>query len=186
MALSFKNSFSVALPVPESWALLQQLDLMATCLPGGTLTEWDGGDSFTGEVATKLGPMSMVFRGKGQIVERDDAAHRMRIRGEGAEGKGRGRAQAEFGFSLAEDGDGGTVVTSLADVTLVGAVAQYGRGAGMIQSLVDELTRQFAANIARLIETGEAGTTGSDSLSVTKLAGRAIIGRFRRNEGKAQ
>jgi len=179
MTLSFTNAFDVALPPEQTWKLLQQLDLIAPCLPGGTLTEWDGGDHFAGEVKTKLGPMRMTFGGKGRITLRDTDAHRIQISGEGVEGKGRGRAQAEFGFVLAENDDGTTRVTSNAEVTLIGAVAQYGRGAGMIQALADELTRQFAANLACLIETGEAGEA---SLSITKLAGRTIATRFRRSE----
>ncbi|MEJ8574253.1 SRPBCC family protein [Microbaculum marinum] len=183
MAIVCNNSFRLTLPPPDTWALLQQLDLMATCFPGGTLSEWDGGDSFVGEVATRLGPMSMVFRGKGRILERDADTYRMRVRGEGAERRGRGRAQADFTFELSEDAGGGTLVASTTEVTLVGAVAQYGRGAGMIQALADELTLQFASNLARLIETGEVEAGGGKSLSVARLAGRAVMGRFRRGEG---
>ncbi|MGH3613170.1 MAG: hypothetical protein ACRDRK_11375 [Pseudonocardia sp.] len=48
---------------------------MAPCFPGAVMDTCDG-DSFTGTVKVKLGPISMTYKGKGAYTVRDAAAHR--------------------------------------------------------------------------------------------------------------
>ena len=63
------------------------------------------------------------------------------------------------------------------DLTLSGAVAQYGRGVGMIQATASTLMNQFANNLKKqLTSPAEAGTDGAPAaakpISATKLAGQ--------------
>jgi carbon monoxide dehydrogenase subunit G len=56
---------------------------VAPCFPGATLTEYEG-DSFTGTVKVKLGPISLTYKGKGTYVTRDEDAHKVVIEATGA------------------------------------------------------------------------------------------------------
>jgi uncharacterized protein len=70
----------------------------------------------------------------------------------GTDTKGRGGADAQINASVSEDG-GKTKVDVVSDVNLSGTVAQYGRGAGMIEALSQQLLNQFAKDLTALIES---------------------------------
>ena len=57
---------------------------VAPCFPGATLESTEG-DSFTGTVKVKLGPISLTYKGKGTFVERDEANHKLVIDAQGRE-----------------------------------------------------------------------------------------------------
>ncbi len=65
------------------------------------------------------------------------------MRAQGTDAKGRGSAQAAATFRL-EPVAAGSKVLVHTDLTLSGAVAQYGRGVGMIQATASALMNQFA------------------------------------------
>ena len=51
------------------------------------------GDAFEGGMKIKLGPISMTFKGDGELVEKD-AAQERRVEAKGRDAKGNGGAQA--------------------------------------------------------------------------------------------
>ncbi|MGB0632470.1 MAG: hypothetical protein ACPGRZ_17410, partial [Alphaproteobacteria bacterium] len=71
-----------------------------------------------------------------------------------ADAKGRGGANANVGFHL-EPSDAGSSVKIHTDLQLSGSVAQYGRGAGMIQDLASQIIGQFADNLSKQIEADQ-------------------------------
>jgi hypothetical protein len=76
----------------------------------------------------------------------DDAAHKARVKAQGKDSKGRGGANANVDFHL-EPSTMGSRVLVKTDLTLSGAVAQYGRASGMIQDVAQQLIGQFANNL---------------------------------------
>ena len=79
--MQLENTFTIEAPMEKAWEALNTPETIAPCFPGATLTEYEG-DSFTGTVKVKLGPISLTYKGKGTYVERDDG---------GAPGGDRGR-----------------------------------------------------------------------------------------------
>ena len=63
-----------------------------------------------------------------------------------ARDKGRGAADATATFRI-EPADAGSRVVIHTDLMLSGAVAQYGRGVGMIQATAAQIIGQFATNL---------------------------------------
>jgi hypothetical protein len=67
-------------------------------------------------------------------------------------------------------------------------VAQYGRGAGIIQGVSTQLVNQFAANLRSLILCDPASAEASKPISGATLIGKAmwsgVRDKFRRNEGE--
>ncbi|MGH7091582.1 MAG: hypothetical protein ACREFQ_22045, partial [Stellaceae bacterium] len=74
----------------------------------------------------------------------------------GTEQKGRGGAQAIVDFWLTETAPRTTHVAIVTDLSLNGAVAQYGRGAAMIQDMAQQIVGRFAANLRHQIEAGRS------------------------------
>lgn len=185
------SEFHVPLPVAESWRVLLDVPGIAPCLPGARIDEVLGDGAYAGGVAVRLGPIALAFKGRAQIMDADPAARRARIRAEGRDTKGRGAATAEVAFALLSE-PAGTRVEIVTDLTLSGSVAQFARGAGMIDDLASHLVGQFAENLRRKLEATEkaeeataavsapiqAGTLGIALLwrAVLRLTGR-ILGR---------
>jgi uncharacterized protein len=138
----FENSFGVAATPDAAWKIILNVPEIAPCLPGANLTEQVDENTYKGNVSVKLGPVALTFNGTAQIIQRDDAEHTATVRAHGSDSKGRGAAKAEARFKLLPD-PRGTKVQVVTDLTLTGSVAQYGRGAGLIQSVAAGLIEQF-------------------------------------------
>ena len=79
--------------------------------------------------------------------------HAARVKAQGSDAKGRGGANATATFRI-EPAGAGSKVRIHTDLMLSGAVAQYGRGVGMIEATAAQIIGQFATNLrAQLGET---------------------------------
>lgn len=165
--MEFDNSFTVPLPPDEAWALLRDIERIAPCMPGATLTEVVDADTYKGEVSVRLGPVSLTFKGQAKFEEVDDAARQARVKADGKDAKGRGGANATVDFRV-EEGEGSSEVLIHTNLMLSGPVAQYGRGVGMVQGLAEQLIGQFAEALkadlaAGAVESEEATATTSET-----------------------
>src|SRR5262245_23099578 len=156
-----KNSFDVAQPADKVWRFFQDIPQVAACLPGAELTDDLGDDKYLGRVGVSMGPVKLQFKGKADIVERDDADRRLVVDASGADERGRGQASMLIRAHLTPAA-GGTQVDLEQDLQLSGAAAQYGRG--MISDVTTVLMKQFATNVQRRIE---AADRGEDPAAVT-------------------
>ena len=145
--MQFENSFDVPAGVPAAWALLTDIPRIAPCMPGAELTEVVDERSYKGRLAVKLGPVALIFAGTALIEAMDAATHTARVKAQGADQKGRGGAHADVTFRLVPEGAGARVLIAT-NVQLSGSVAQYGRGAAMIQDLAQHMIDQFATRLA--------------------------------------
>lgn len=139
------HSFTVPAPVDEAWAVLLDVPRIAPCMPGAALESFDG-ESFTGTVKVKLGPVSLTYRGKGRFVSSDEAAHRVVIEASGREARGSGTAAATVTASLAAEGEASTRVDVATELKITGRPAQFGRG--MLSDVGGKLIGQFADCLA--------------------------------------
>jgi carbon monoxide dehydrogenase subunit G len=144
--MEFDNSFEVPLPVDDAWKVLMDIRRIAPCLPGAELTEVIDDRTYKGKVGVRLGPVSLAFAGTVKFEEIDDANHRAKVAAQGSDAKGRGAANATATFHL-EPVSGGSMVLVHTNLTLSGAVAQYGRGVGIIQITAAQIITQFANNL---------------------------------------
>ena len=141
--MEFDNSFEVPLPPEQAWPVLMNIQGIAPCMPGAQLTEVIDDKNYKGNISVRLGPVALTFAGIVTFEEIDNANYSARVRAQGTDAKGRGSAQAKATFKL-EPAAAGSKVLVHTDLTLSGAVAQYGRGVGMIQATASALMNQFA------------------------------------------
>lgn len=157
--MEFTNRFHIPLPLDDAWKLMLDVPRILPCLPGARLTGTLGDDQYQGSVSVRLGPIKLSFDGKAEMLRRDESTHTAWLRGSGLDPKGRGSAQSEFSFALAEARTGGTDVIVRTDLQLSGAVAQYGRGSGMIEEVAAHILKQFERNLAAMVQ-GENSVDG--------------------------
>jgi carbon monoxide dehydrogenase subunit G len=128
-------------------------------MPGAELTEVVDDRTYKGRIGVRLGPVALTFAGTVKFEEIDDAHHRARVAAQGSDAKGRGSANATATFHL-EPANGGSKVLVHTNLTLSGAVAQYGRGVGIIQMTAAQIITQFANNLrAQLAQDGAANAS---------------------------
>ena len=151
--MELENSFVVPADMETAWKTLLDVEAIAPCMPGATLTSFDG-DNFTADVKVKLGPVMMLFAGEGKFVKRDEDTHTVVIDASGKEKKGAGTAAAVVTAQLIAEGPESTRAQIVTDLTVTGKAAQFGRG--VMSDVSKRLIDQFAANLETVIMTRKA------------------------------
>jgi carbon monoxide dehydrogenase subunit G len=149
--MEFDNSFDVPLSPPEAWTVLLDIRRIAPCMPGAELTEVVDAQNFRGKISVRLGPVALAFAGRVQFEDIDEKNYSARVKAQGNDDKGRGAANATATFRI-EPAEIGSRVLIHTDLMLSGAVAQYGRGVGMIQATAAQIIGQFAGNLRTQLE----------------------------------
>jgi carbon monoxide dehydrogenase subunit G len=151
--MEFDNAFEVPLAPAEAWSVLMDIPRIAPCMPGAELTEVVDAQNYKGKIAVRLGPVALAFAGQVTLDAVDATNRTARVKAQGSDAKGRGGANATAAFRIESSGAGSKVLIHT-DLMLSGAVAQYGRGVGMIQATAAQIVGQFADNLrAQLAET---------------------------------
>jgi carbon monoxide dehydrogenase subunit G len=138
------HDFVVPVSLEQAWAVLTDVERIAPCLPGATVTSVDG-DAFEGGMKIKVGPVSMTFKGQGSFVEKDAATRTAVIEAKGRDARGNGGAQAHVTAALTGS-DGSTSVHVVTDLNVSGKAAQF--GTGVLKDISNRLLDQFVTNLA--------------------------------------
>ncbi|MGB6657647.1 MAG: SRPBCC family protein, partial [Xanthobacteraceae bacterium] len=144
--MEFDSSFEIPLAPDQAWPILMDVARIAPCMPGAELTEIIDAQNYKGKISVRLGPVALAFAGRIQLEDIDNAKHSARVKAQGSDAKGRGAANAAATFKV-EPKNAGSIVLIHTDLALSGAVAQYGRGVGMIQATAAQIIKQFADNL---------------------------------------
>jgi carbon monoxide dehydrogenase subunit G len=172
-----ENSFEVPAGIGRTWDYLLDVERVVPCMPGAELTETVDDTHWKGQVTIKLGPVKMAFKGKVEIAERDDEAHRVVLKASGMEQRGKGAASATI-TTTAEEATAGTRIVVVQDLKVQGQAAQMSRG--MMQDVSAKLTKQFAecleANLRQEEEATPAAAPGTSASRETSpaAAGAAV------------
>jgi uncharacterized protein len=150
--VQLSNQFDVAAPAERTWALLNDVPRVVPCVPGAELTRVVEENQWEAKLHVKLGPISLQFVADVVRDEVDEAARRVRLTVKAREAKNRGYADAAVESTVTADGPA-THVDIATDLTLRGAVAQYGRG--VVPEVAKQLTAQFADCLQRRLEQAE-------------------------------
>jgi uncharacterized protein len=185
------SSFEVPVAPERAWDLLMDVPRVIPCMPGATLTETIDDDNWKATMKVKLGPISLAFDTDVKREAADEAARLARLSARARESRGRGAATATIESSLVAL-DGGTRVDVATDLTLTGAVAQYGRG--IVEDVSQQLVQSFAECLkAQLVAApqeaeaavaAQAAPVGGLRLGLGALW-RSIVRIFRR-EGRTR
>lgn len=156
--MEFQHEFTVPVPVDEAWDVLLDVERIAPCMPGATVDSVDG-DTFTGHVKVKVGPITVAYAGSAHFTEKDAAARRVGVQAKGRETRGPGTASVTV-TAVLNEADVGTRVTVLTHLAITGRPAQFGRG--VMDDVGRKLLGQFADCVASRLTSGSpAAATGA-------------------------
>jgi carbon monoxide dehydrogenase subunit G len=178
MAIELDNSFTVPVPPEQAWDVLLDVERIAPCMPGASVTSVEG-DEIAGQVKVKLGPLSLTYKGTAKFTEKDPASHTIAIEASGKETRGAGTASATVHASLKPaDAEGQTQVSIHTSLNVTGRPAQFGRS--LLPEVSGKLIDQFAANLAALIDSSTqsapAATAPASDTGAAATAGDAGAG----------
>jgi carbon monoxide dehydrogenase subunit G len=161
--MELTNEFRVAVPLDTAWTVLNDVELIAPCLPGAQLQEIEG-DEYRGIVKVKVGPITAQYKGAATFLSQDRDAGTVVLHAEGRDTRGQGTASADITVQLTEDGTD-TAVQVSTDLKITGKVAQFGRGvlADVSAKLLDEFVECLETKV--LADGGPAGSEAAGSVA---------------------
>jgi carbon monoxide dehydrogenase subunit G len=171
--------YELGVPAQNAWAVLSDLESVASCMPGASLGEKLGDNAYKGSVKVKVGPATAQFGGEVEILSMDVANKSLVLKGKGAD-KGGSSASMELEATI-EEADGQSILVGLATVIVNGKFAQFG-GRMMVQ-VSDVILRQFVDNfIAKaqalsgsdVTHSADTGANESHSETANELNGLAV------------
>ena len=152
------NHLAVPADPDAVFALLNDVERVAGCLPGATLEGRDG-EAYRGRVKVKVGPISAAYAGTLRFTEVVPDQRTLRLSARASDAHGAGDAEADVVLTVAE-ADGGSTLDLHTDLLIRGKIAQFGKGA--ITTVSSRLLDQFARNLAGEL-SAPAGTSTSTS-----------------------
>ena len=155
MTIRIEERFTVAAPIASVWEYLVDPRRVVGCLPGAELTEVVDERTFLGNVKVKVGPVTVAYRGKVVLGERDDAARTVKMSGEGRESGGAGAARMAMESQVTAAAGGGAEVVVRSDIDIAGRLVQLGRG--MFEQVSHQIFLQFADNVRARLEAAPGG-----------------------------
>jgi len=149
-----EHSFAIPVGIEDAWTALLDIEQVASCMPGATLSDVSG-DEFAGSVKVKLGPIGLTYKGRASFKEKDVAGYRVVIDARGQDARGNGTAAAIVTATLHAQSPSTTRVDIATDLNITGKPAQFGRG--VLEDVSNKLLGQFAQSLSR--------TLGGESMS---------------------
>jgi carbon monoxide dehydrogenase subunit G len=155
MAIELDNSFTVPVPPEKAWDVLLDVERIAPCMPGASVTSIsDDGNEIEGQVKVKLGPLSLTYKGTAKFTEKDQENLTIAIEATGKETRGAGTASANVQAVLKAADAGSTLVSIHTSLNVTGRPAQFGRS--LLPEVSGKLIAQFASNLEALIGSDTA------------------------------
>ena len=142
------HSFVVPIDLETAWKTLTDVERVAPCMPGATLLSVDG-DTFSGEVRVKLGPISLKYAMTATFLEQDVEIRRATIEARGKEKRGSGTAAARITLQLHPRTDDQTSAEVSIDLDITGRPAQFGRST--LSDVSAAIVTDFAARLATML-----------------------------------
>src|ERR1700733_13720918 len=159
MAIELDNSFTVPVPPEQAWDVLLDVERIAPCMPGASVTSVEG-DEIEGQVKVKLGPLSLTYKGTAKFTDKDQANRAIAIEATGKETRGSGTASATVQANLTPgEGAGQTLVSIHTSLNVTGKPAQFGRS--LLPEVSGKLIQQFATNLEAMINADSAAAAGT-------------------------
>jgi carbon monoxide dehydrogenase subunit G len=148
--MDLTHHFSLPAGMHEAWNTFNDVEKLAPCFPGATITSVQG-DEFTGKLKIKLGPATLVYNGSGRYVERNETDHRVLIEASGNDRRRNGTAAVTVTASIIPNGDQ-TDIEVLTNLAITGKPAQFGDE--VISDVSERLLDQFVNCISARFSEG--------------------------------
>jgi carbon monoxide dehydrogenase subunit G len=165
--ISIREEITIAQAV---WPLLSDPAVVASCIPGATLTKADDKGAYQGTMRVKFGPTVAQFRGEAKLAY-DHTARRCTVEGRGIDGRGASRANATG--IVEATGAETTLLKVEGNFHVTGPLETFANAGGV--HLARALLAEFAANVAKLMDAQDGEAQPLDEAAA--LSGGKILSR---------
>ena len=150
MKVQIEQSFPMPASADVSWQFLRDIEAVAACMPGAKITERLDDTHYKGTVTVRVGPAALSFRGDIEVTELDPATRTLRLIGKGSDTTGTSAASLDLTARM-ETAEGGlSNLVGKSEASVSGKAAAF--GGRMMNSVADQILKQFAANFAAGVE----------------------------------
>lgn len=160
--MELKGERLIPAPIDQTWAALNDPDVLKDCVIGCDTLERNGDDGFLAQMAVKIGPVSARFKGSMKLTDvNPPTGYTIHFEGQGGmAGHGKGSADV----TLAPTDDGQTRLAYVARAQVGGKIAQIGSrlvdaAAGKI---ADEFFQAFEAYFTAQQAPAEGETAAAE------------------------
>lgn len=154
--MKLEQSFEVAAPIEQVWEALIDVERVAPCLPGASVSSRNEDGSYDGTFTIKIGPTTASYTGRLEMESVDEAERTATMRAQGSDKRGQGGAKAMIVSRLVSSGEAATRVEVNTEYSITGRLARFGRG-GMIEDISERLLREFATRLQASLAGEPAG-----------------------------
>jgi carbon monoxide dehydrogenase subunit G len=157
MKVQLEKTFPMPASADIAWALLQDIEGVAGCMPGAKVTERIDDTHYKGTVALKLGPANMSFRGDIEVRRLDAAARTLQLVAKGTDSAGGSGATMDLTARVDAVDAASCNLIGTSDVSVSGKAATFGQR--FMGPVTDQILGQFAANFAARVQAMQAAAT---------------------------
>jgi carbon monoxide dehydrogenase subunit G len=154
MKIEIEKSLALPVSAATGWTLVENIEDIATCLPGAKITERVDATHYKGTVTVKLGPATVSFKGEIEIVSLDPAEHTIRLVGRGSDTTGTSGASLDLTARVVATGPASCELSGRSEVSVTGKIAAF--GARLMNTVTDQLLKIFFANLLARAQALEA------------------------------
>lgn len=150
MKVNLEKTWPMPVPPAAVWRLLQDIEAVASCMPGAKITERIDDSHFKGTVTSRVGPATLSFSGTIEVLEVDAANMQLRLVGKGSDRSGSSGASMDLTARVEGTDDGKSNLIGNSEVSMTGKAATF--GGRMIVPVADQILKQFAGNFAKRVQ----------------------------------
>lgn len=145
MKVVLEKVFPLAASAVSAWQLLQDIETVASCMPGAKITERVDATHYKGTITVRLGPATMAFKGTIEVLELDTDQRSLHLVGKGEDSTGTSAASMDLIAAVRAAGEA-CELTGKSEVTMSGKAAAL--GGRLMAPVAEQMLKQFVANFA--------------------------------------
>jgi carbon monoxide dehydrogenase subunit G len=154
MKVQIDKTFPLPCSPEIAWEFLQNVEAVAGCMPGASITERLDAGRYRGTVTTKVGPATMSFRGEVAMTEVDATHRSLRLLGKGTDSTGSSGASMNLAARIEPAEESLCTLVGKSEISMSGKAAAF--GGRMMSTVGDQILRQFADNFASQVSALQA------------------------------
>ena len=154
--MELKGERLIPAPIDQTWAALNDPDVLKDCVIGCDTLEGNGDDGFLAQMAVKIGPVSARFKGSMKLTDvNPPTGYTIHFEGQGGmAGHGKGSADV----TLAPTDDGQTRLAYVARAQVGGKIAQI--GSRLVDAAAGKIAEEFFLAFEARFKAEPAPTEG--------------------------
>ena len=155
--ISLSEEVTIPSPTAAVWPLLRDPALVASCIPGATLTAAGEGGAYQGTIRVKFGPTVATFRGEAKLAYDDDGTA---LHDRGTRHRWARRLAGLASGVVTASGTETTVLKVEGNFNVTGPLETFANAGGV--HLARALLAEFAGNMARQADRPGAGPAATE------------------------